>query len=294
MYNRGLERGTDLSRSSRGVKGLDWQRSTRTRLGLVLWFVICAWPFLAGRTGTAAAVQGACTAIVSAAVHSHPNEERRDTGNHLVVLVDSQGFRFDSPRRLLDSLLERTLLGKNRGVGHSWIVLESEGMVLEGGHTGEYGFRQPKYFESVAAAMQREDPDPLSYLWEEMEDGRFEPGSGGHVPTAACRFPLSDEQFAAAMTAVDEYDYARFAIVGGLCTDFISHVASAAGIELGHELDMEIPPEIEYRRRTLHLWTDPAYSSITFGLPDILELSLMEAMDKGLCQDATAAYRQRD
>ena len=72
---------------------------------------------------------------------------------------------------------------KNGDVGHAWIYLQGnvngESIVIEGGHSGELGICQPKYFDGIMNYVEygyadsscgemcclRNEPNPVKYLW---------------------------------------------------------------------------------------------------------------------------------
>ena len=202
----------------------------------------------------------------------------------LVVYVDAAGLDTRSPTRLLRSLFGwRTVFRRGQGVGHAWLALVSPGDVFVGGHTGEYGIDRAPYAQGVLTAIREGEPDPVAYLWEEMDDGRYHSGSDHHRADRWCRFPLDAKAHARVTACLESYDYDRFALRGHLCTDLVATCAAAAGISLGHEVTLQIPPTVEHHGRELTLWTDPRYASLTIGLPDVLLQSLQLAEARGLC-----------
>ncbi|MFQ5730010.1 MAG: hypothetical protein ACE5GN_06585 [Waddliaceae bacterium] len=168
------------------------------------------------------------------------------------------------------------------------------GNVVEGGHSGELGRCQSKYFEGVMNYIDygysnpteqqrrcpREEPNPIKYLWEAQKDGFFQKGGGGHKPTFAMKINLTKAQFESIWTFIDpsHYDYSNYAITGNQCSSFVAQVAQLAGLEVECEVAVPIPQIIYINRCHYILWRDPLYSSITLSSPDILEKSLMEAV----------------
>ncbi len=202
----------------------------------------------------------------------------------MVILVDAPGFDTSSPARMLRSLFGwRSMFRKGQGVGHAWLAFRHDERAVEGGHTGEYGLERAPYVTGVLAGIRAGVPDPVAYLWEGMEDGRFHTGSDGHRASYWCRFALDEEQARRVLGCIESYDYGQFSLRGHLCTDFVVRCAAAAGIELGHQAMLRIPPVIERRGQELVMWTDPAYSTLTIGLPDVLQESLRLAHGEGLC-----------
>ena len=203
--------------------------------------------------------------------------------NFVVVLVDARRLNYSSTQSLLQSLArQRSSCGI---VGHAWIYLEGKGVRLEGGHSGEAGRLQPKYFDGVMNLLEAgKDPNPIKYLWETQRDGYFEEGPGGHVPTYAIKIPLTDEQFDQAVVFVKNYPYNNYSLVHHQCCSFASQVAAIGGVNLKYRISFGIDPVTHFEGYRLQLWKDPKYSLITIGSPDILEQSMMKTVNEGKAQ----------
>src|SRR5262249_3565265 len=88
----------------------------------------------------------------------------------LVILVDARHLDYTQNRSLLKTLCKHPSdWSKNGDVGHAWIYLqgtfENRVVVLEGGHSGECGYIQAKYFEGVMDYAEAGDDNPVRYLW---------------------------------------------------------------------------------------------------------------------------------
>jgi hypothetical protein len=136
------------------------------------------------------------------------------------------------------------------------------------------------------------NPDPIQYLWATQYDGFFQEGSGGHVPTYAVKVDLSQEQFEKILFFIDpkNYYYREYALTCNQCSSFVAQVASLIDFPFEHEITIEIKEKVTLRGQTLYLWKDPYYSQLTISTPDILERSLMEAVDEGRAEYALDWY----
>jgi hypothetical protein len=164
--------------------------------------------------------------------------------------------------------------------------------VIEGGHSGELGLASPKYFEGVMDLVDAQDPNPIRYLWCIQPDGYFEEGPGSHRPTYAAKFSLTPGQYCAIREYIDQAAFREYAITGRQCASFAAQAAALAGIRLDYEASLAIPKRICFGGRRMTLWSDPAYSRITFGSPDILEQSLKAAVEEGRAQAAKNWYER--
>ncbi len=177
---------------------------------------------------------------------------------------------------------------KNSDVGHAWIFLQGNGRYIEGGHTGEFGQAQPRYFEGVMDLAEHHDPNPARYLWAIQKDGTFQRGSGGFVPTFAAKVDLTKEQFEDVYAFVRSYPFENYSLAGNQCTSFVVQIANR--VEL--KLDSKVTVPIEQHLLTFQLWSDSRYSKITLSSPDVLEKSLMEAVHHGKVKPVLKWYRR--
>lgn len=187
----------------------------------------------------------------------------------------------------------------NRDVGHAWIYVKgiSEGIPIcfYGGHSGERGIIQAKYFDGVMNYIDfgyanptleqrrciRFEANPAKYLWESQKDGYLEWGPGMHSPTYAVKVDLSKEQFERIMDFVKSYDYSNYSLTGNQCSTFVAQAAAFAGLDLDCEVTIPLEKDLFLYGERVRLWEDPRYSRLTIGSPDILERSLMEAVSSG-------------
>jgi hypothetical protein len=209
----------------------------------------------------------------------------------LVVLTHSKGINFTSVDSFFNTLYGNSFLNKAENtIGHSWMMLIGDGKFLECGQTGEFGVIKHRYHEGVLQLIRDNNPNPISWLWEVMPDGKFHKGSNGYKPTYACSFSISKEQYIRLFNYIDNYDYANFSIINKTCTTFVVNALKIIGINLGHRVTIKIPQEYTFSEKPVMLWTNPKYSTLIFGSPDVLEKSLEEAVKKNLGKDVLDWY----
>ena len=163
----------------------------------------------------------------SPAVHATPY--------FLVLAVEARQLDYSHGKAFLKTMVKHPSDGtKNGDVGHAWILLRGRNITIEGGHSGERGCCQPKYFEGVMDYLEAGYRNPAQYLWEVQRDGFFQKGNGGHRPTFAVKVNLTKGEFEAIRNFIDprHYDYANYAITGSQCASFVARVAQIAGLEL--------------------------------------------------------------
>lgn len=224
-------------------------------------------------------------------------EKMQESPYFLVILVEARHLDYTHPRSFFKTLAKHPSDGtKNGDVGHAWIYLQGnvDGrlMCLEGGHSGELGFLQPRYIEGVFLQHERGDDNPISYLWECQHDGFFQYGSGDHYPTFAAKINLTEEEFRRILNYVQLYDYNEYAITGNQCSSFAAQAAAFAGLDLECEITMSVDQNLCLAGKKICLWRNPIYSEITFSSPDILEQSLMNAVKEGKAEYALSWYKE--
>ncbi len=222
----------------------------------------------------------------------------------IVFLVDAKHLDYTSGNGCLGTLAKNP----RDNFGHAWIYLEGlvdgETVAIEGGHSGETGSIQAKYFDGVMNGLEygyanptpelsqfpRCEPDPIKYLWAVQSDGFFHKGNGGHVPTYAARVDLTQEQFLKVMHYINpcNYDYAQYAITGNQCSSFVSQIGAL--IDFPIECQVTIP--IEQQLWGYKVWEDPCYSKLTISTPDIIEKSLQQSVKDGQATYALPWYRK--
>lgn len=213
----------------------------------------------------------------------------------LVLLVDARQLDYSCNKAFFRSLVKHPSDGsKNSDVGHAWIylrgVIDGQPVELEGGHSGEQGIRRPKYFEGIMHYIDEGDSNPVRYLWESLEDGYFQEGCGGHVPTFAIKIDLTVEQFYTTLDFIERYDYQDYSLTCQQCCSFVQQVAHLVDLELECAVAMAIDPVVKVRGEFLPLWNDSCYSQIVFPCPEVLEGSMREAVREGRVEPALDWY----
>lgn len=207
---------------------------------------------------------------------------------YLMIFVSARHLDYSDGKCLLKTIAKHPEDGsKNGDVGHAWIRLKGmvQGRLLffEGGHSGELGTTQPRYFDGVMDYAEEGDLNPIKYLWEVQKDGFFQKGSGGHHPSYVIKLELTEKQFYAILSYINpkHYDYRNYSLIANQCASFVSEVAKLAGLDLKTEVVISIPQIISMGKTTICLWNDPQYSKLTLSSPDILEKSMMKAVEEG-------------
>lgn len=229
----------------------------------------------------------------------------------LVILVDARHLDYTDNRSFLKTVAKHPDDGsKSADVGHAWIYLqcacEGEVHCIEGGHSGESGRLQARYFDGIMNYIDygyanpsneqktcpRYEPDPVKYLWQIQHDGFFQRGAGGHRPTYAAKVDLTEEQYCAIVSFIQHFDFQNYSLVGNQCSSFTAQVALLAGLELDYEGSICIDPVLHLGGQPLTLWSDPRYALLQVSSPDIIEKSLMHAVQEGRAQYALDWYLQ--
>jgi hypothetical protein len=229
----------------------------------------------------------------------------------LVIMVDARQLNYTSNQAFFRSMVKHPSDGsKNSDVGHAWIYLkgmcEEKSVVIEGGHSGERGDVNPKYFEGVMnyidygfanpsyeeMQIPRYEPNPIKYLFESLDDGFFQQGSGGHKPTFAICLDLTEEQFLQIYEFIKSYDFQKYSLISRQCCTFVKDVAAIAGLHFDCEFFMEIGPEVYIGREKFNLWEDPKYRTLRFFSPEKLEEEMMQAVLSGKAKCAKIPTKQ--
>ncbi|MBS4164509.1 Uncharacterized protein PRO82_001838 [Candidatus Protochlamydia amoebophila] len=229
----------------------------------------------------------------------------------LIILVNARHLDYTDTRSFFHTVAKHPRdATKNGDLGHAWIYLQGniDGriVVIEGGHSGERGMTDVRYFDGIMnyndwgyvnpTLEQRKhpcyEPNPAKYLWATLNDGYFQQGTGGHKPTYAAKISLTKQQFNAIIQAIkiDAYPYHYYSLTQQQCSNFVSKISELAGLKLESEIAMPIYPSVWYRGQMVRLWEDPQYSVIKLATPDILEKSLMKAVQKGNAEYALDWY----
>lgn len=218
----------------------------------------------------------------------------------LIIFVDAPHLDYTDNYSFLRTVACHPRDGsKQRDFGHVWIYLQGmvdgKAMYIYGGHSGERGITQAKYFDGIMNYIDygyanptsqqlqcpRYEENPVKYLWETQYDGFFEQGSGNHSPSFAVKMDLSQDQFYQILNFIQHYDYTRYALTGNQCSSFAAQVASLAGLNLECEVTISLDQNLYLSRERIRLWKDLRYSQLTIATPDMVEKSLMEAVRKG-------------
>lgn len=243
-------------------------------------------------------------------VHSFciPSTQAKESEYYLILLVDARHLDYTDNCSFFRTVGKHPTDGsKNGDVGHAWIYLHGNGIDFEGGHSGERGALQAKYFDGIMnyndwgyanpTDEQKKNPryeeNPVKYFWTTQLDGFFQKGPGKHRPTFAAKIDLTEEQFVKIISFIRKYPYVDYSLTRCQCTTFAVQVASLAGLQLDANVTMSIEKEIWFRGRRIRFWDDPAFAKITFACPDMLEASLMEAVLEGRAEYAMDLYEKQ-
>lgn len=201
---------------------------------------------------------------------------------YIIFLVEARKLDVSSNSSLIRSIAKHPSDGsKNSDVGHAWIYFYDGEQVIEGGHSGETGLLQPRYLDGVFHLAEQNDPNPIRYLYTSQKDGYFEVGSGGHQPTLAAYMPLTLEQAQSIKNLICSYPFQNYSIAGRSCCHFIEAILFL----LGHSVDASETITINPILCGKKVWTDPVYSTLTFGSPDRLQKELRKLIHNGDAQE---------
>lgn len=234
-------------------------------------------------------------------------EEEND---FLIILVEARHLDYTKASKFFCSVAKHPQDGsKNGDVGHAWIYLkgmhDGQTIVIEGGHSGEREAYPARYFDGIMnyndwgyanpsfkqILKPRYEPNPIKYLWMTRKDGFFQKGSGGHLPTFAAKFSLTQEQFKNILEFMTcHYNYQNYSLVGNQCSTFVTQIAALAGINIPSQMTMKVASYVFFRERWIRLWEDPRYSYMTFATPDVIEKHLIEAVNNGKAEFALNWY----
>lgn len=229
---------------------------------------------------------------------------------YIVFLVTARHLDYSDAGSFLRTTAKHPADGsKNGDVGHAWVYLhgirDGREVVIEGGHSGELGVIKARYWEGVVNSAEygspnpngayRYEANPVRYLWETLDDGFFEEGSGGHAPTCAAKISITPEQFelVASFMSPECYEYSRYSLTDQQCSSFVAAIAELVGMPLKHRIMLPLPNQLVIAGSTVRLWEDPVYSSIVFSSPDVLERSLLDKIAMGKAENVLQWYRVR-
>lgn len=213
----------------------------------------------------------------------------------IVFLVDAPHLDYTDNKSFLRTMAKHpSNCSKEGDVGHAWIylhgTLDGNCHVLEGGHSGERGFCQPRYFEGIMQQMDEGCQNPISYLWESQNDGFFQIGNGGHRPTFAAKVNLTEDQYTKICRFIKHYSFHEYALTGNQCASFVAQIGALINFPIECHQTVMIDSDVCIGGDDLHLWNDPIYSSITIATPDVIEKSLILAVYEGRAENALYWY----
>lgn len=230
----------------------------------------------------------------------------------LIILVEARHLDYSRTDAFFHSVAKHPSDGSKTGdVGHAWIYLQGKcnGKVIaiEGGHSAERDREIPRYFDGIMnyndwgyanptdeqKLCPRYEPNPVKYLWTTREDGYFQKGTGGHQPTFAAKVSLSDEQFTDILNFIHpcHYLYRYYALTEQQCSSFVVQVAALAGLSLEAQTSIKIAPNVYFGGRQVRFWENSCYATIHFPTPDVVEKSLMHAVETGQAEYALDWYK---
>lgn len=209
----------------------------------------------------------------------------------LVVYVSAQGLKYETGELFFESLLKQ---GISPRVGHAWVSLskkDDQGQIerVEGGHSGEFGVIAPQYLDRLLfSAEDPNNPNPIQVLYEPLEDGIFEQGSGGYLPTYAASFDLTEEGYrnihSLLQEGSSEYPFHKWSLVQYNCVRFVSTCLGRIGIALDTATEMVVSQKTKIRGAYVPMWTDRSFSSVILDTPEKLESELRRLVSLGVAQ----------
>lgn len=230
-----------------------------------------------------------------------PCRPMRESDYFLIVLVNARHLDYTDTVSFFNTVAKHPSDGSRNGdFGHAWIFLKGKlngkTVAIEGGHSGERGMVQARYFDGIMNyndSISPYEPNPAKYLWETLNDGYFERGSGGHRPTFAAKVDLTEEEFLKILTFIhpSSYPYEQYALIGQQCSSFAVQAAALAHFFFESETSMALRPRVWYGNQWVRLWEDPCYSTIRFATPDVIEKGLMKAVREGRAENAMTWYK---
>ncbi len=196
----------------------------------------------------------------------------------LIILVDAPHLNYSSPSTLLQTLTKHPATGcKDSSFGHAWLILihhtPKGQLLLECGHSGEH--TPPTYFETFAQALENNNPNPFAIFYQDRSDGFCQQGNGGHRPTLAAQFTLSEQQLKNILSFLKEekYNFHRYNVINHHCCSFVREVASQANIDLSSPSPLRLPNH-----------------SLLIETPDTLEQCLYHHITNGTANNVSHGY----
>lgn len=210
-------------------------------------------------------------------------------GYNLYVALASIGLDVSTGKSHLLTRAQGGHPSKRTFTGHSWLILERPDKRVEVGHTPN----RPVLLNGVKSLAEKGDPNPVSYLWQELRIGRRHGHLSGLRPTFVLRLPLTTEQHESIERLLATYDFVRFGLVGHDCSDLVVQAARLAGVEVDYQVDITLPETKLLYGRVYRFWTDEKYRELIIACPDVLEASLRRLAQQNVGEDVTTTYRNR-
>ncbi|MFH1138482.1 MAG: hypothetical protein V1816_20595 [Pseudomonadota bacterium] len=227
----------------------------------------------------------------------------------LLVLTSAAHLDYSDAHALVRSLYKQRRF-KGGFAGHSWIYLggEKDGrtQALEVGlsqpadeadmfegvlNLNDYGYVHPTEAQKL---RPRFEPNPIRRLWDDWNTGLRLAGKQGRThPTYAALAFIDRHVYERILEYADpdNYDFKSFSLAGRQCTTFAVGAAALAGLNLESRVDIHVPPVVRFGGKTVRLWTDKKYSTLTVSSPDRLEQSLKQAVREGRAEYGLDFYR---
>jgi len=211
----------------------------------------------------------------------------------LVILVCARHLDYSHSQGLLKTVAKHPQDGSMSGdVGHTWVLLKGAGEVIEGGHSGELGIDEPKYFDGIMDLVDGGDPNPVRYMHQTLHDGYFEEGAGGFSPTYAIKKELTQQQYQNIRRFMEQYDYTDYSLTNRQCIVFVTEIARMAGLQLKSRVKVPVAQYARVGNSHIKMWTHPNYAELELMSPDVLEKEMMEAVYRGEAEYALDWYRK--
>lgn len=208
----------------------------------------------------------------------------------VIFLVNARQLDNSCTKHFLKSVAKHPSDGsKNGDVGHAWIYLHGD-FILEGGHSGEFGYDQPRYMEGVMDNIVLGAKNPASYLWTTQVDGCFQQGNGGHLPTFAAKVCLTKDQYFEISAFIQSYPFNEYSLTTRQCCTFVKEIGNIAGINLKDQSVLKLDAYLSMGSQQYKFWEDPRYEYLPYGSPDKMELSLKALVENGQAEDVTKWY----
>ena len=141
----------------------------------------------------------------------------------------------------------------------------------------------------MQAANTPEVANPIQVLFDPLEDGIFEKGSGGYIPTYAVSFSLTEEGYEQIRSLLEEgsqeYPFHRWSMTNYNCVRFVLTCLGRIGIVLDAKTTMDIAEPTILQGQKVHMWSDRRFSSLIVETPEKLESELKRMVSLGIAHE---------